>query len=221
MQPETVSARPKVPSQCNREGFLQRQASGTSPPPTSTKVVPLISPYLGNFDSSNIVHTTKELIASSSSQRLQEAFKDTKIVQCYTQTPNFLRILSSSRFTSSTSKENGVFRCNSSKCEICKLGYLQEGKSFITSDGRTWDVKCHITCHSLNVLYFLVCNFCQAESKLGKTISGTVPTITGLGAGKERVLISLTIMSTIAKVPHFRSPFFACMSSWLAVTMTN
>ena len=66
-------------------------------------------------------------------------------------------------------KENGVFRCNSSKCEICKFGYLQEGKSFVTSDGRTWDVKCHITCHSLNVLYFLVCNFCNTETKLGKT----------------------------------------------------
>ena len=162
----------KYPLKVIERGFHNAQLQGPSPPPTSTRVVPLISPYLGNFDSSNVVHTTKELIGSSSNHRLQEAFKNTKIVQCYTQTPNLLRILSSSRYTSDSSadkKENGVFRCKSSKCEICKFGYLQEGKSFVTSNGRTWDVKCHITCHSLNVLYYLVCNFCHTETKLGKT----------------------------------------------------
>ena len=162
----------KYPIEVIQKGFHNAQLQGPAPPPTSTRVVPLISPYLGNFDSSNIVHTTKELIRSSSNQRIQEAFKDTKIVQCYTQTPNLLQVLSSSRFTSNHSmekKENGVFRCQSSKCEICGLGYLQEGKSFVTSNGRKWDVKCHITCHSVNVLYFLVCNFCHVETKLGKT----------------------------------------------------
>ena len=162
----------KYPLDVIEKGFYNAQLQGPAPPPASTNVVPLISPYLGNFDSSNIVHTTKELIASSSNQRLRDAFKDTKIVQCYTQTPNLLQILSSSRFSSNSSmdkKENGVFKCKSSKCEICKFGYLQEGKSFIASNGQTWDVKCHITCQSLNVLYFLMCNFCLAETKLGKT----------------------------------------------------
>ena len=66
-------------------------------------------------------------------------------------------------------KARGVFRCTSKKCEICVLGYLQEGREFVVSNGTSWFVKCHITCHSLNVIYFLKCNYCNFETKLGKT----------------------------------------------------
>ena len=162
----------KYPVNVIEKGIQNARLQGPAPPPEATKVVPLITPYFGNFDSSNIVHTTRELIASCSNERVQKAFKDTKIIQCYTQTPNLLRILSSSRFNSSTSlngKIKGVYCCKSSKCEICSLGYLQECSSFSTSNGTLWDVKCRITCNSLNVIYFLKCNFCHEETKLGKT----------------------------------------------------
>ena len=39
----------------------------------------------------------------------------------------------------------------------------------MTSNGSTWDVKCNANCNSKNVLYFLVCNFCNFESYTGKT----------------------------------------------------
>ena len=86
--------------------------------------------------------------------------------------PSLLQLFSSSRFVSNDSgsgKVKGVFRCKSKKWEICTLGYLQECKEFVLSNGSTWVVKCHITCSSLNVIYFLKCNYCQAETKLGKT----------------------------------------------------
>ena len=49
------------------------------------------------------------------------------------------------------------------------MNYLQECKEFVTSNGTVWNVKCHITCKSLNVIYFLKCSFCLTETKLGKT----------------------------------------------------
>ena len=162
----------KYPEQVIERGIRNAKLQGPAPPPTHTKVVPLITPFLGNLDSSNIVHTTRDLIASSSNERLKDAFKDAKLVQCHTQPPNLLQTLSSSRFSLSGPQKGGtrgIFHCKGSRCEICSLNYLQECNSFTTSNGTKWDVKCHITCNSLNVIYFLKCNFCHAETKLGKT----------------------------------------------------
>ena len=109
---------------------------------------------------------------SSSNERLHNAFEGTKLVQCYSQTPNLWQIVSSSRFNSNCGqkgKEKGIFQCSSKKCEICTFGYLQQCKEFVVSNGITWNVKCHITCGSLNVIYFLKCSYCQVVTKLGKT----------------------------------------------------
>ena len=162
----------KYPSNVIERGIHNAKLQGPAPPSSKSKVVPLITPYLGNLDSSNIVKTTRDLIASSSNERLCQAFGDAKLVQCYTQTPNLLRILSSSRFDQngpSKGREKGIFHCNSKKCEICSLNYLQECKNFVTSNGTLWDINCHITCKSLNVIYFLKCFYCQSVTKLGKT----------------------------------------------------
>ena len=47
--------------------------------------------------------------------------------------------------------------------------YLQVGKEVTMSDGSRWEVRSYADCNSLNVLYFLVCNFCNRESNIGKT----------------------------------------------------
>ena len=162
----------KYPEDIVEKGIHNAQLQGPAPPSSSTKVVPLITPFLGNLDSSNIVNTARDLITSSSNERLQKAFDSTKLVQCYSQTPSLLQLVSSSRFNSidnKKGKERGVFRCSSKKCEICAFGYLQESKEFIVSNGTTWKVKCHITCGSLNAIYFLKCSYCQMVTKLGKT----------------------------------------------------
>ena len=162
----------KYPADVIDKGIHNAQLQGPAPPTSNTKVVPLITPFVGNFDSSNIVNTARDLITTSSNERLRKAFDGTKLVQCYTQTPNLLQIVSSSRFDSTDGrkgKEKGIFRCSSKKCEICSFGYLQQCKEFVVSNGTIWNVKCHITCGSLNVIYFLVCNYCHRETKLGKT----------------------------------------------------
>ena len=60
------------------------------------------------------------------------------------------------------------FKCNNKRCKLCKL-YLQECKSFTTSNGFKWEIKCNISCNSRNVIYFLICNFCNHVSNVGKT----------------------------------------------------
>ena len=37
------------------------------------------------------------------------------------------------------------------------------------SNGETWETKCFANCNSLNVLYFVVCNFCNEVTNVGKT----------------------------------------------------
>ena len=136
----------------------------------NNKVIPMITPFLSNLDSTNIVNATRDLVSSSSSARVRDAFENAKFVQCYNQTPNLLHSLSSSQFKSSlsTQLEKGAFRCSSKRCEICQFSYLQQCKSFVTSNGTNWQIKRHITCNSNNVIYFLKCSFCMHETKLGK-----------------------------------------------------
>ena len=47
--------------------------------------------------------------------------------------------------------------------------YLQKCKSFMTSSGKEWFVKCHVNCRSKNAIYFQICNFCNVTSNIGKT----------------------------------------------------
>jgi hypothetical protein len=162
----------KYPADVIDKGIHNASLQGPAPPKSSNKVLPLITPFLGNLDVSNIVGVTRDLLQASSNERLSQAFKDTKIVQCYTQTPNLLKTLSSSRFATTTPDEisvKGVFHCTNKRCLICTKNYLQECESFVTSNGTIWRTKCHITCNSLNVIYFLKCNCCHEVTKLGKT----------------------------------------------------
>ena len=110
------------------KGFYNAKLRRPAGKSSTNKAVPMITPFLGNLDSSNIVHTTRDLISSSSNARVRDAFMNIKFVQCYSQTPNLLQSLSSSQFISpsSTQQERGTFRCGNKRCEICKFSYLQE-----------------------------------------------------------------------------------------------
>ena len=162
----------KYPEDVIEKGIHNAKLQGPAPPLSTSQIVPLITPFLGNLDSANIINTTRDLLASSSNERIHRAFDQAKLVQCYTQPSNLLQLVSTSRFVSDNGgprNARGVFRCKSNKCEICAFGYLQECQKFVVSNGSTWVVKCKITCNSLNVIYFLKCNYCQTETKLGKT----------------------------------------------------
>ena len=90
-------------------------------------------------------------------------------MQAYKQPRNLLRMFSHSIFLKNDQlTQNGVFKCSDKRCKICAI-YIQEGSTIPMSNGTTWVIKCQANCSSLNVLYFLMCNFCDYESYIGKT----------------------------------------------------
>ena len=82
----------------------------------------------------------------------------------YKQPHNILHHVTKAAFTSipptiSDQPQNGLFRCKRLNCKLCSL-YIQECASFITANGYEWEIRCHIDCHSVNVLYYLKCLLC-------------------------------------------------------------
>ena len=121
-----------------------------------------------------VLEVTKQLIKRTNDPRLKKAFSNVNLITAFKQPPNLLRRISHSAFLNNNNNEiipklNGLFKCSKSNCKICHL-YIQEGDSFVTSNGTTWIVKCHATCNSRNVLYYLKCKFCNfSTTYTGKT----------------------------------------------------
>ena len=163
----------KYPPEVIDRGIHNALLQGPAPKPQKTKTIPLVTTFYSNYDCQKILKVTSDLIQNSKNKRIQNAFEGTKFLQSRRQPKNLLQLLSNSRFITSEGlsdqqKPAGIFHCNHRGCKICKL-YLQECKSFLTSNGSSWDVKCHATCNSKNVLYFLICYFCNSTSYTGKT----------------------------------------------------
>ena len=102
------------------------------------------------------------------------------IFRAFKQPPNLLRRISHSVFLENNNNNNnnnnnvetklsGLFKCHRSNCKLCEL-YIQGEDSFETSNGSTSILKCHATCNSRNVLYYLKCIFCY--STLRTTYTG-------------------------------------------------
>ena len=136
-------------------------------------VFPIVSTYYSNYDVDNISKTANSLLSNLKSNHLQTVFEDCKIISSYRQPPNLLLQLTNSSFESApeaiVAKKPGLYKCNSNRCELCKLKYIQECTSFNTSNGYKWTIKSHINCNSQNVLYFLKCTSCEKVTYTGKT----------------------------------------------------
>ena len=133
-------------------------------------MIPLISTYYSNFENSTLLQIAKNLIYNSKAERVKSAFKDVKLIQAYKQPPNLLPTVTKSCFINSDSvtEKRGIFKCSNKRFKICTL-YLQECSSFVTANGTNWEIRCYIDCCSKNVLYYLICCFCEKVSYTGKT----------------------------------------------------
>ena len=150
------------------KGIHTARLQGPAPKDT-TKALPLINTYYSNYDNRAVSTVASQLIKSSKNERVQEAFKDVNFVQALKQPPNLLRTLSNSALIrNDKTVQPGVYKCNNKRCKICRL-YLQDDLVFVMANGFSWNIRCPVSCNSLNVIYYLICLFCNKESYIGKT----------------------------------------------------
>ena len=188
---------------------------GPAPKPSSpNSTIPLLSTNFANINFKPMTHKINSILKSTSNNKIQETFKDTKIVLGLRQPKNLLRLLTKSNFTSSSEQSRtigGLFKCKSNKCIICK-SYIQECQFFVTSNGKTWEIKSHITCNSKNVIYFLKCNMCDGrETYIGKTNNLRLRTnnhITSCRYGNGPNIFDNHVFNCGLKNKCHREPFF-------------
>ena len=152
------------------KGIHNAAIQGPAPLNTNT-VIPLISTYFNNYSNQMVLDVAQHLIRNTKNERIHKAFDGVKFVNAYRQPPNLLRQLTHSAFITSENisvKNPGLHKCNSPRCKLCKF-YVKEESSFTTSNGTKWELKQFADCNSLNVIYFLQCNFCNRETYIGKT----------------------------------------------------
>ena len=86
-------------------------------------------------------------------------------------------MLSKARFNTDTSnfmQLKGLFKCTEKRCKIYLL-YVNEGNSFVMSNNMKWELRSHVTCRDINVIYYLKCNMCdRKETYFGKTVGDNV-----------------------------------------------
>ena len=154
------------------KAFHNAKLQGPAPAPKEKgNTLPLVTTNYANYNCNYISQLSNKLLTSSNSERIIEVFGSTNTVLALKQPPNILTKLSRAKFVSQVAipPQPGFFKCTDSRCILCR-DYFEEGDSFVTAHGTVWKIKCHVTCHSLNVLYYLKCIHCNsATTYTGKT----------------------------------------------------
>ena len=194
------------------KGIHNALLQGPAPPKDETRVIPLISTYYDNYNNRTVLETAKSLLKNTQNDRLKSAFQNVDLICAFKQPPSLLRSLSHSKFGDTVIEDRiGVFHCKDSRCKQCKL-YLQVGNQVTFANGVIWDVKCFADCNSLNVLYYLICNFCLVETYIGKTDDGRERTnnhITGCRHGSTKNIFDKHVYACASKKGmELVEPFF-------------
>ena len=67
-----------------------------------------------------------------------------------------------------------LFKCTDNRCKICLL-YVIEGNRFVMTNNMRWELRSHVTCRVINVIYYLKCNVCDhKEPYIGKMTGNNV-----------------------------------------------
>ena len=153
------------------KAFHNAKLQGPAPrPKNKTKTIPFITTYHDNIDNQSLVSNIRHKMGQAQSNDLKYIFDYAHIILSQRQPKNMLRTLTKAKFAATTQlKQNGLFKCTDKRCKICRL-YIQECSNFTLSNGQNWEIRTHITCNALKVIYFLTCNFCKNTTYIGKTI---------------------------------------------------
>ena len=113
--------------------------------------------------------TANSLLSNVKDSKLKKVFDKCKVIHALKQPKNLLRLLNRPKVQNCISEKHGLYRyeCKDSRCNLC-ASYIQE----CSENGYNWKIRCHINCHSTNVLYFLSCNSCNGDTtNTGKTVN--------------------------------------------------
>ena len=133
------------------------------------EVIPLVSTYCNNYSTQTVVKQANFLLQNCPNDRIRKCYKDKKVILATKQPPSILRQLTSAKFEERYEIVDikGIKNCINKNCELCRLGYLVECETFVTSNGKTWRIPTLITCNSKMVIYFLTCTSCKMETNTG------------------------------------------------------
>ena len=73
---------------------------------------------------------------------------------------NLLRFWSKAKFNTDTNnfiQPKGLFKRTDKHCKICSL-YVNQDNSLIMSNNMRWELRSHVTCRDINVIYYLKWN---------------------------------------------------------------
>ena len=159
------------PQHVVEKGLHNAKLQGPAPDPSKKKdIIPFVSQNSSNYSCNSIVKKLKHMIDNCPDDSTRQFFQQKEIVQAVRQPPNILRQLTSAKFDTVPLPPTspGTYKCKNPNCDLCKY-YLVETDTVIGINRREWKIPMRITCHSKNVLYYLVCQGCNKYSKVGKT----------------------------------------------------
>ena len=159
------------PPKLIKKGIRNAMLQGPAPPPKNTEdFLIFTSKYISNYSHHNTVHQINNLLKNTNSERLNEIFANCSTMLAHKQPHNLLRLVTKAAFntttTVDTAQANGLYKGIHPPwitCKLCDL-YIQECTSFTCSNGKVWEIKSRIDCHSKNLLYYLKCLWCPDEN---------------------------------------------------------
>ena len=110
------------------------------------------------------------------SRHLSEIFKNKNVILSHKQSKNLLGLLTGERFSTETNafvQQNGLFKCSDIRFKFVYCILLKDTASLCQV---TWDImQSHVTCRSINIIYYLKCNTCKKkEIYIGKTVGNHI-----------------------------------------------
>lgn len=197
----------KYPDSIIDSSFHKAKLQGPAPFSNKSNNIPFVTTFHSNINNQNIVKEINQKIDNIQSNHLKTVFHNNKVILSQRQPKNLLRHLTKSKFTSSNLPDNlpnGLFKCKDIRCKICNL-YINENSSFKMSNNQIWELRSHVTCRAINVVYYLKCNMCNKKTTyIGKTQGDNVHGF------KQRMNLHISESKRGKSTCHFPKHVYEC-----------
>ena len=85
---------------------------------------------------------------------------NTNFIVSRRQPKNLKKLLTRAEFSSETSNQKRVSKCNESKCGTCDILITENSAEF--KNGKRWDIKSAMSCKSRYLIYVIICPNCRS-----------------------------------------------------------